>query len=282
MLACTDNGGPKPRGGSAGAAADIAEPAEPGRAPSNADELLVRLHPLPGGDEAIELRYRISGTYASGSFVIALQEGGYRHERWEIVWAGADPDEPFVSKGTTIVTPSQTWTGLDGQPGERSDNPEAGLAAAWTTLEDRDRKAAVVAAIDEWHAVLAEQRAANPGERATIEGIDCLQTRIAAQNLCMWEEAGVFLRYEGALLTIELEHIDRAPKGIDAARFVLPPRADGARKLETRLVDADGRSLDPELLLSELADGNYAVIAGLSAPRLGLEQLAETPEPAPR
>lgn len=262
MTAC------KTDGSSDGETGPVAESGETSaRAlPTSEDAFLARLLPLPDDAEAIHVRYRVEGTFAEGTFEVTLRPGGYRHDRWVIEWAGADEDEPFVSRGASITTPEWTWTGLEGQPGELQPRQLRAIAAAWMDLDDA-RKQAAAESVDRWHAILAEQRGSHPGERATVQGVSCLQTRIAAQNLCLWEEAGVFLRYDGAMFDIEAESIDRAPE-IAEDTFTLPPAASGATKLPSEA------AIDPDALLAALEAGTYEAMAALLVPELGLDAVA--------
>ncbi|MCA9685437.1 MAG: hypothetical protein KC457_24880 [Myxococcales bacterium] len=233
--------------------------------PADAKAFLARLQPLPTEDgHGVEIRYEVSGAMANGELQIQLAPGGLRRERWEISWAGADAEHPIVSRGTTITTPSKMWSARDGEPGEVAERALAKLADAWLALDEPQRRAALKS-VDEWHAILAKQRQESPGERSSVQDIDCLQTRIAAQNLCLWEEAGVFLRYEGSAFTIVATAVDRQANFADDV-FALPPQSARAKTLEVEPVDTN-------LILEALAAGNYEAMAGLLAPKLDLEAL---------
>jgi hypothetical protein len=66
----------------------------------------------------------------------------------------------------------------------------------------------------------------------------------------MWEQVGLFLRYEGSAFTIEATQIDRAPE-VAADAFVLPPESRVAAPVEPETIDF-GAALD------EAASGNFA------------------------
>lgn len=220
--------------------------------PTTDAAFLAELAPLPDGAEAIEVRYRISGSGLGGEMVVIVGAGGKRHEHWQL-HAGVGETE-LRTAGSRIVDADHMWTAIDGKPGQLRVNHLGALARAWLALDEAAR-AKVVESIRTWHRMLAEQRAADPGTRGEVLGVPCLQTRIAAQNVCMWEEAGLLLRYEGSAFTIEATQIDRAPK-LDAQTFALPAEA------KTATADA-GTPPNFEQVLAEIADGSYGSVSAL-------------------
>ncbi len=210
-------------------------PAAPAPAPmpTSEAELLAELIPLPNGAEAIEIHYAVTGPALEGEMTILVGAGGRKRERWELRTTGANA--ALRSAGLAIVNHEQIWHGGEGAPGELRPNQLGALARAWAAL-DAERREAVVTAIREWQAKLAERRAEVPGDRGEVLGVPCLQTRVAAQNLCMWEEVGLFLRYEGSAFTIEATEINRKPS-VAADAFALPPEASGAALVEVAPVD---------------------------------------------
>jgi hypothetical protein len=230
-------------------------------------EFLAELMPLPGGAEALEIHYDVTGPALEGELTILLGRGGFKRERWELHTTG--DDDELRSAGLAIVNPEQIWSapeGQPGQPGELQPNLLAALARAWRALDEADR-AAVANAVRDWHQLLAERRAANPGDQGELLGVACLRTRIAAQNLCMWEEAGVFLRYEGSAFTIVATKIDRSPK-VPADAFVLPPEAIDAKRLEAETIDFRDA-------LDQAAKGNFAELVLLVSRTRALPKLQE-------
>ena len=235
--------------------------------PTTEAEFLAELMPLPGDAEAIEVSYAVTGPALEGEMTILIREGGYKRERWELRTTGAATE--LRSAGLGIVNPEQIWSAPEGQPGELRTNLLGALARAGVGLDEPER-AAVAKAVRDWHRLLAERRAEVPGDQAEVLGVACLRTRIAAQNLCMWEEAGLFLRYEGSAFTIEATQINRSPT-IPADAFVLPPESRDATRLETESVDFDAA-------LAEATKGNFAELFLLVSRTRALPKL-EQPEP---
>jgi hypothetical protein len=79
-----------------------------------------------------------------------------------------------------------------------------------------------------------------------ILGIECLWLRLAAQSLCLWEETGLPMAYEGSRFALKALEVDRVPE-VRADTFALPqggssPRAPG---------------LDSRAILAGLEAGDY-------------------------
>jgi hypothetical protein len=216
------------------------------------DAFLAALIPLPDGLDAIEVRYGVSGSGLTGEVTVTLGPGGRRHERWQLQADVADPS--LRTAGVRIVTPDRIWTANDGAPGKLEINHLGNLARAYMELEPQMR-AKVAASVGEWYELLAEQRKLDKGVRGEVLGVSCLQTRIAAQNVCMWEEANVLLRYEGSAFTLEATQIDRAPK-LAADVFALPAAA-GSTELQ------DSPAPDYAKVLQDIAAGSYGSVSAL-------------------
>jgi hypothetical protein len=234
--------------------------------PATEAEFLAELVPLPDGAAAIQIDYAIEGPALTGTMTTTITAGGQRRDQWELLSTLGDTQ--LRAAGVTIVNPSQIWTANEGHPGELSDNHLSELARAYLRLDPAAR-APVVASVRAWHQLLAEQRKTSGGaDRAELLGVACLQTRIAAQNVCMWEETGLLLRYEGSAFTIEATKLDRAPK-LAADAFTLPPEAAGAARAEP------AREYDYDQILAEIAAGSYGkvsllVVGSKSIPSLRL------------
>ncbi len=245
------------------------QPSKPESSPIPTTEagFLAELIPLPDGGEAIEITYAVTGPALEGEMTVLIGEGGRKREQWELRTTGAD----LRSAGLAIVNANQIWHAPEGQPGELRKNHLGGLAKAWSEL-DENKRAAVVTAIRDWQAMLEKRRAEVPGDQTKILGASCLQTRIAAQNLCMWEAVGVFLRYEGSAFTIEATQIDRAPK-LPADAFELPPEASAATIVEVPPIDF-------ATALDQAAEGNFAELFLLVSQTRALPKLERPPAPA--
>lgn len=271
VLACrpaseNDEGG-EPRDGGAEAGNTSGGSALASERPGPSDEagVLALLAPLPVADDpespaaTLELRYRISGPDNLAGELVALHKaGGYRSERWTM-----HGDAGLELAGRTIATPSVQWTTVGEQAGERRERPLAALANAYLALAP-ERRAAALANLRAWRAELAKSRVEQPGEGETLEGERCVTMRIAAQDLCLWEETGLLLRYEGAAFSLVVTAIERGPT-LPADAFVLPAIAVDAKRLETPKVDAAA-------LIEGLADGKVAPLveqlAGVQMPAL--------------
>ncbi len=271
VLACrpaseNDEGG-EPRDGGAEAGNTSGGSALASERPGPSDEagVLALLAPLPVADDpespaaTLELRYRISGPDNLAGELVALHKaGGYRSERWTM-----HGDAGLELAGRTIATPSVQWTTVGEQAGERRERPLAALANAYLALAP-ERRAAALANLRAWRAELAKSRVEQPGEGETLEGERCVTMRIAAQDLCLWEETGLLLRYEGAAFSLVVTAIERGPT-LPADAFVLPAIAADAKRVEAPKVDAAA-------LIEGLADGKVAPLveqlAGVQMPVL--------------
>jgi hypothetical protein len=261
-------------------ASDSARPEPFAPLPASEAEFLVELAPLPDRASAIEVRYQITeitGSALTGEMTVMLAAGGNRRERWELR-TGTEAGR-LGTTGLRIVTPDLVWIANEGAPGELSTNQLGALARAYLQLPEEAR-APVVESIRAWHRMLAEQRTRDDSATAEVLGVTCLQTRIAAQNVCMWEETGLLLRYEGSAFRIEATQIDRAPK-LEPDVFTLPPEA----KTATPVAAAEPQY---EQILRDIAGGSYGSVsallfAGDALPALKLPEPAPTePEPAPQ
>lgn len=252
-------------------AAELASKPPAAPQPSNEAEFLAELIPLPDNADAIEVSYAVTGPALEGELTILIAKGGNKREQWELRTTGANSQ--LRTAGSAIVNADQMWNAPEGEPGEVRVNQLGGLARAWASL-DADKRAAVVDAHRDWRKLLDKRRAEVPGDQSEILGVACLQTRIAAQNLCMWEEAGLFLRYEGSAFTIEATQIDRdptiAPDAFVLPSFVLPPPASGAAQRVSETVDF-------EIALDQAAEGNFAALFLLVSRARALPKLLAEP-----
>jgi hypothetical protein len=261
LLGCKSSEQGGSEAGAAKAEAGEVEAAAP--IPTTEAGFLAELVPLPEGAEAIAVEYEITGPALVGEMTTTITAGGKRRDDWEL--RSTTSDTTLRAAGSTIVNPSRIWTASEGSGGELRQNPLAELAAAYMRLEPEAR-AGVVESIRAWHRLLAEQRERERGRRAEVLGVSCLQTRIAAQNVCMWEETGLLLRYEGSAFTIEAKKIDRDPK-LEAGVFELPPEA---AELEVTPVAEQ----DYDQILQDIAAGSYGSVSALVLGSRGLPSLS--------
>jgi hypothetical protein len=238
--------------------------AAPEPLPQTEADFLAELLPLPTESGAIEIRYAVTGPALEGELTMLVREGGYKRETWELRTTGTP--SPMRSAGLTIANPEHIWTKalVDGEPTQAGEGPPGqlrsyslgALARAWAAL-DSEQRDAVAKAIRDWHSLLDKRRAEVPGDQTRILDVACLQTRVAAQNLCLWEQAGVFLRYEGSAFTIEAEAIDRDPS-IPSDAFTLPPEAKSVTPIPAAPVDF-------AVALEQAAQGNFGELFLLTA-----------------
>jgi hypothetical protein len=252
--------------------------------PETEAAFLAELMPLPASPdgrevEAIEIRYAITGPGLEGEMTIALRAGGLRRERWELRTVGEGPE--LKSTGVTVVGLEQISTGPEGEPGEVRASPLGPVARGWAKL-DADERAAVVRAVRERHAVLDERRKANPGDQGEVLGVGCLRTRIAAQNLCMWEQLGVFLRYEGSAFAIEATEVVFGAEFEDVGGGVAVAGGEGGRSRPKTTQDrrrakpAGGEALEEEVVaaLSEAVKGDAGGVLLLVGQARGLPRFS--------
>jgi hypothetical protein len=262
--------------------APVSEPQvsdSPAPVPTSEAEFLAELAPLPDGVSALQVQYeitQITGSALTGEMTITLAAGGNRRDRWELRTGtgAAEPDAGLRTTGLRIVTPDLVWIANEGAPGELTQNHLGALARAYLQLPE-DARAPVIESIRAWHRMLAEQRARDDSATAEVLGVTCLQTRIAAQNVCMWEETGLLLRYEGSAFRIEATQIDRAPT-LEPDVFTLPPEAQTAT-----LIAAAAQ--DYAQILQDIAGGSYGSVSALlfAGDALPALRMPGPAEPAP-
>ncbi len=231
----------------------------------SAEQFLAELAPLPS--PALVVVYRMEGPSGlRGTLEVMARPGGFRRENWTVqVPTGEAAGSTLAEvRGTAIQTPARAWTGLEGTAGRVFDAPIAGLGDAYLALP-ADRRAAVVDRLREWQDGLRRAREEHPGRLDVVAGQPCLQTRIAGQNLCVWEEAGLPLRYSGSEFSLVATHIDLDP-GLSPNAFLLPPEA-----AEAEVCPTDGRfRLEPSATLQLVAEGELAPLAAVLSPGIRL------------
>ena len=110
-------------------------------------------------------------------------------------------------------------------------------------------------------ALLQRARAEAPGETQTIAGVACMELSLAGRKVCLWEEAGLPLRYEGPSFSLVATKVDR-DTAIDDAQFKLPPEARPAREVPLPTwLEIDGKAA-----MDALVEGDLGPIAVLLTP----------------
>jgi hypothetical protein len=254
--AACGGGGSDARGGAENAKASAA----PDPAPSTEAEFLQALAPLPGA--GVRVVYDVDGPGSlDGTLEILARPGGFRRENWALTRPSTDGAVRQV-RGSTIQTPSASWSGIEGEAGTKTASPLEGLARAYLALEPASR-AAAAENLRRWHADLRQARTEHPGDVREIAGTGCLQMRVAAQDLCLWEEAGLALEYRGAEFTVVATRIE-LDTAIEDGAFALPERAAQARTVALPAAF----DLDPEAGMRALVAGDYGPLAAVLTPGL--------------
>ena len=230
--------------------------------PQTRDAFLVRLIPVDG--RGVRVVYDVSGPGGlAGSLEVMALPGAYRRENWALA-RSTGTEERQELRGATIQTPDRMWSGLDGRPGVRADSPVAALGEAYMSLDEAGRLR-VSQSIQRWRADLERARAEHPGDRREVAGIECLDMRIAGQNLCLWEQSGLVLHYEGAEFSVTATRVERDIE-LPASTFALPATASEAREVALPA----NLQIDAKKSIDALADGDYASLSLVLTPGLRL------------
>src|SRR5690606_12147792 len=135
--------------------------------------------------EALVIVYDVRGPAGlHGTMEVLARPGGQRRHNWRLHLPLPDAD-PIEIEGSTIVNPDAEWT-EDGQGECSVRSRPLGARAVASVAASPPIREAVIAAVRGWHDALAEGRAAHPGPTDTVLGIECLQTQVGAQRLCVW------------------------------------------------------------------------------------------------
>ncbi len=245
-------------------------PPPPASAPAPAPAPVVPADPagflralVPGTGGPLLVVYRLEGPAGiEGTLEIMTRPGIHARENWT-VRVPLDGGAPLVRTATTIVGPAGiVTTTSDGATFARR-LPFAAWAEAYAAAPATERRR-IAEAVRRFHEQVAAARAEHRGNRKTVAGLDCLALRVAAQSLCLWEEAGLALRYRGPLVSAEAVRIDRAPALADGA-FDLPPIPDDAPPSEDF---ADLAARPAAEILDRLADADPGVLARVALANL--------------
>lgn len=237
---------------------DVLPRPEAAMAPLPADRAAVlrELAPLPA--EALLVVYELRGPGGvTGSLEVLARPGGWRRENWTIhVPLGEEGSRRL--DGSTIQTPDGVW--VEGSEAAPTPSPLGALADAFLALPEPSRRAV----IDELRAhreALALARAAETEPPERILDVPCHVARVATIEMCLWEAAGLPLRYASDGLRLRAIHIDERA-GIGEHAFDPPGPAPRAAEPVA--------GFDPVAALERAAAGDLAELAPWLHPGLRL------------
>lgn len=224
--------------------------------PADRNGILRELAPLP--TEALLVVYEVEGPGGvTGSLEVLARPGGFRRENWTIqVPLGEEGTRQL--DGATVQTPDGVW--IEGSDAPPAPSPLGALAEAWLALPEGSRRAVV----DELRAhreALARARAAEAEPSERILDLPCHVTRVATIEMCLWEAAGLPLRYASDGLRLRAIHVDEHA-GIGEHAFDPPASAHA--------VAAGVPGLDPLAVLRRAAEGDLTELAPWLHPGLRL------------
>lgn len=236
---------------------DVLPPPEPTTVslPRDREGILRELAPLPSA--ALLVVYEVEGPGGvTGSLEVLARPGGYRRENWTIhVPLGEEGSRQL--DGATVQTPEGVWIEGSDAP---SPSPLGALAEAWLALPEGPRQA-VVEQLRAHRRSLALARAAEGEPTEQVLDVPCHVTRVATIELCLWEAAGLPLRYASDGLRLRAIHIDeRANIGEHAFDPPGHPRVDVPAVV----------GFDPAAALQRAAEGDMAELAPWLHPGLRL------------
>ena len=191
--------------------------------PETEDDFLRTLMPLPGGD--VRITYCVSGPAGmQGTLVATARAGGYRHESWSVeVPLPPIAEEPAGLRrveGSRVGTPDLIWSdAVAGAPVVRRRSLGA-LAEAFVDLEP-GLQSLVMFRVRGWRDDLAEARDRYPGVTDEVQGQTCLVTTVASHRVCVWEETGLPLSYEGDAFHVRATAIESGIR-VDERLFEIP------------------------------------------------------------
>ena len=224
--------------------------------PTTREAFLHELAPAPS--DALQISYEVSGPAGlGGSLEIVLRPGGRRVERWRLSLPLPDGEARTI-EGRAVQTEDYVWTG-EGESLVVDRAPLGVLADAYMTLSIQEQRR-VVEGLRAFRAQLEVAREDDQATMREILGVPCLETQLAAQSLCLWEETGLPLTYDGNVFSLRALAIDLDPQ-VDDWWFEVPPEVEH---------NAPGPDLDPDASLQRLARRDYAELGPLLHPGLRL------------
>ncbi len=259
LLACTGSGpATVEEAGATAGAIDLQGDAAKPKAPSDAAGFIALLWPLPSPQ--LHVTYDLKGPGGlEGTLDLRLRQDASRREDW-VLRVPVPDAEPIEVKGTTIQNSSVAWTARAGEAGTRSPSPLHGVVAAYLE-ESPGRREKAAATLREWTTLVQRAREETPGETQTIAGITCLELALAGRKVCLWEEAGLPLRYEGPSFSLVATKVDR-DTALDDTLFKLPVEARAARDVPLPAA----LQIDGKAAMNALVEGDLGPIAVLLTP----------------
>ena len=224
--------------------------------PADRDGILRELAPLPS--DALLVVYEVEGPGGvTGSLEVLARPGGWRRENWTIqVPLGEEGTRQL--DGSTVQTPDGVW--IEGSDAPPAPSPLGALAEDWLALPEASRRA-VIEELRAHRQALARARAAEAAPPERILELPCHVTRVATIELCLWEAAGLPLRYASDGLRLRAIHIDERA-GIGEHAFDPPTSAHAAA--------AGVPGLDAAAVLRRAAEGDLTELAPWLHPGLRL------------
>jgi len=225
-------------------------------APDTREGFLAVLAPLPS--DAVRVTYDVEGPGGlSGELEILLLAGGRRREAWVLELPLRDGATHRI-ESSAVQTEDYAWVGSGGDL-EIERSPLGALADAYLGLPQSERRV-IVDSLDSFRSRIASARKSVAAPDREILGVPCLSTRLAAQDLCVWEETGLPLDYRGNAFSLRAREVV-----MDAP---IPPDAFLVSAEVKR--EAPGPDLDPHESLRRLARQDYAELGPLLHPGLRL------------
>lgn len=224
--------------------------------PTDRAGILRELAPLPS--EALLVVYEVEGPGGvTGSLEVLARPGGHRRENWTIVVPLGEEGSRQLD-GATVQTPDGVW--IEGSDAAPTPSPLGALAEAWLRLPEGSR-VAVVEQLRAHRQALALARAAEREPPERVLDVPCHVTRVATIEMCLWEAAGLPLRYASDGLRLRAIHID---EHANIGEHAFDPPGHAAAAVPT------GVGFDPAAALQRAAEGDLAELAPWLHPGLRL------------
>ncbi|MEM6995613.1 MAG: hypothetical protein AAF721_34195, partial [Myxococcota bacterium] len=226
------------------------------RLPQTRTEFLDVVAPLPF--DAVRVQYEVSGPGGlAGTLEILLKAGGERRESWMLQLPLAEGEVRTIA-ASAVQTADFVWAGT-GDTLEVDRAPLGALADAYLALPSDERRR-VIESLAAFRTRVDVARTDAPGTGREILDVPCLATRLAAQELCVWEATGLPLDYRGNAFVMRATAIETDATVPDGA-FEVPAEVER---------NAPGPDLDPAESLARLAREDYAELGPLLHPGLRL------------